>query len=89
MKAIGLHLTRPLFESPPAGLTVRNQKEDIIAQIVEQTTEKNKKNLAKVLAIHVNTFKLSTTDLHALLKKKGEVKNYTAFVWWVCKSKKM
>ena len=65
-------------------IEVRNNRESLIAQIVEATSEKNKPKLAKVLAIKSAQMKWSDTDLHALLGKKNDpsIRNYTAFVWW-------
>ena len=66
-------------ESP---LQVRNQKEDLIAQIVEKTNETDKKGLARRIAIAYNTLRWTEMELHALLKKADDpsVHNYTAFV---------
>ena len=71
-----------LVKEKETGLRVRNQKEDLIKQIVEGTVEKNKKQLAKMLAIQTHTFKWTVTDLHSLLRKKDDpqIRNYTAFV---------
>lgn len=70
----------------------RNQQEDLIEQIVAQCTLKpgEDRKLARVLAIAANTGGWSTTDLHALLKKRLDptIRNYTAFVWWSAKVKK-
>jgi hypothetical protein len=64
---------------------VRNNRDDLIRQIVERTDAIDKKKLAKRIAITANTFHWSEMDLHALLKK--EVKNYSAFVNWSLKTK--
>lgn len=88
MKSITFdHLkTQPSTKGP------RNQKEDLIEQIVAQCTLKpgDDRKLARVLAIAANTGKWTTTDLHALLKKKNDpaLRNFTAFVWWSAKVKK-
>ena len=66
-------------------LQVRNNREDLIRQIVEKTDAKNKKFLAKRIALTANLFKWSDQDLHYLLKRHGEVKNYSAFVNWSLK----
>ena len=67
-------------------VTPRNQKEDLIEQIVAQCNlpPGASRQLAKRLAIVVNTAHWTETDLHALLKKKqdGTIRNYTAFVKW-------
>lgn len=69
------------------GLRIRSNKDQLIADIVNATTEKNKKKLAKVLALTYNALNLSEIDLHALLQKKNDpsIRNYTAFVWYSCK----
>ena len=66
-------------------LSVRNNREDLIRQIVEKTDTKNKKYLARRIAITANTFKWSDMDLHFLLQRYGNVKNYSAFVNWSLK----
>lgn len=81
-----LNLTKPT--SGP-----RNQREDLIEQIVAQCRNKtpaDDRKLARLLAITTNAAKWSTTDLHALLKKKNDpsIRNYTAFVWWSAKQHK-
>lgn len=68
-------------------LEVRSNREDLIRQIVDSTDAKNKKVLARRLAIVANTLGWSDMDLHALLKKRGEVKNFSAFVNWNMKLK--
>jgi hypothetical protein len=70
-------------------LKVRNNREHLIDQIVNRTDEKNKKNLAKLLAIASYRFKWQDIDLHALLKKADDpsIRNYTAFVKWSIKDK--
>lgn len=67
-------------------LEVRNNREDLIRQIVEKTDAKNPKLLAKRIAIVANTFKWTEQDLHYLLKRHGEVKNYSAFINWSLKT---
>jgi hypothetical protein len=69
-----------------APLVVRNNKEQLIADIVNRTDEKDKKWLAKRIAIAMNTLKWSSDDLHALLKKADDptVHNYTALVKYSC-----
>jgi hypothetical protein len=66
--------------------TPRNQKEDLIEQIVQQCnlTDQEKKTLAKRLALAMNTFHWTEQDLHALLKKKQDatIRNYTGFIKW-------
>lgn len=70
-------------------LQVRNQKEQLIAEIVEATSEPNKKALAKLLALRANEMRWTETDLHALLKKKTDpnIRNFTAYVKWSIKTK--
>lgn len=67
----------------------RNQREDLISQILDQCTLKphQRKVLGKLLSITANTAGWTTTDLHALLKKKQDpaIRNYTAFVWYSAK----
>lgn len=69
--------------------TPRNQKEDLIEQIVANCILKpgQDRKLARALAVTANTAKWTAMDLHALLKKKSDptIRNYTAFVWWSCK----
>lgn len=69
-------------------IKVRNNREDLILQIVDKTDSKNRKLLAKRIALTANTLGWSDTDLHALLKKHGEVKNFSAFVNWNLKIKR-
>lgn len=70
----------------PTPLAIRTTKEDIIAQIVERTSA-DRKLLAKRIALWVNRYKLTETDLHALLKKADDpsIRNYSAFVQWAIK----
>lgn len=77
--------TQPLFVED---IKVRNNREDLILQIVEKTDCKNRKDLARRIAITANTLGWTDTDLHSLLKKHGEVKNFSAFVNWNLKIKK-
>ena len=90
-------IKRPAFDlsrfSTPSKLPqVRNQREDLIEQIVAQCegTEKQKRTLARIIAIAANTAKWGTEELHALLKKRQDptIRNYTAFVRWTCKVRK-
>lgn len=69
---------------------IRSNKEDLIVEIVKCTNEKNKKALAKLIGIWVNKYKISETDLHALLQKRHDpkIRNFTAFVKWSIKDKK-
>ena len=64
----------------------RTTKEDLIEQIVEQTTERGKKatELSKLLAVAGNTLGWKERDFAILLAKKKDpkVRNYTALVWW-------
>lgn len=71
----------------------RNQREDLIEQIVAQCHFRRKgddRKLARQLAIAANLARWTTTDLHALLKKRTDptIRNYTAFVWWSAKIRK-
>ena len=71
----------------------RNQREDLIEQIVAQCTFRkpgDDRKLARLLAITANTCSWSCTDLHALLRKREDptIRNYTRFVWWSAKVKK-
>ena len=70
-------------------LQIRNNREHLIEQIVNRTDEKNKKNLAKLLAIASYRQRWQDIDLHALLKKADDpsIRNYTAFVKWSIKDK--
>lgn len=72
-------------------LKVRNNREHLIEQIVNATDEKNKKHLAKLIAIYANRYHWTDTELHALLKKREDpsIRNYTAFVKWSVKDKKV
>lgn len=74
--------TQPLFIEQ---LEVRNNREDLIRQIVELTDAVDKKALARRIAITANTLHWSDMDLHALLKKKGQVNNFSKFVNWSLK----
>jgi hypothetical protein len=71
----------------------RSQREDLIEQIVAQCTFRKPgedRKLARLLAVTANTARWSTTDLHALLKKRQDptIRSYTRFVWWSAKIKK-
>jgi len=68
-------------------LRIRNNKDNLIDQIIQATTEKDKKALARRIAIASNTMKWSEQDLHALYQKRHEVRNFTAFVKWSCRIK--
>jgi hypothetical protein len=72
-------------------LQIRNSTEQLIADIVDATTEKDKKKLAKLIAIKAKEMRWSDSDLHALLQKKSDptIRNYTAFVWWSTKTKRV
>lgn len=63
-------------------IQVRNNRQQLILDIVNNTTEPDKKSLAKRIAIVANQLKWSDMDLHALLKKRHDPKvyNYTGFV---------
>jgi len=73
-------------------LMVRNQREDLIEQIVAQCegTEKQKRTLARLIGIWANTIHADAMDLHALLRKRQDptIRSYTAFVRWTCKVRK-
>lgn len=73
----------------PAPLAIRSAKEDLINQIVARTNARSKKALAKRIAIWVNRYKLTETDLHALLRKADDpaVRNFSAFVEWSIKDR--
>tara|TARA_R110002049_G_scaffold91714_2_gene228272 strand:- start:218 stop:493 length:276 start_codon:yes stop_codon:yes gene_type:complete len=64
----------------------RTTKEDLIEQIVEQTTVKGEQaaELSKLLAVAGNTLKWKELDFAILLGKKKDpkVRNFTALVWW-------
>ncbi len=70
-------------------LQVRSSREQLIAEIVEATSEPNKKALAKLIALRANEMKWTETELHALLKKRHDpnIRNFTAFVKWSLKTK--
>lgn len=70
-------------------LQVRNNRDQLIADIVEATTETNKTSLAKLIAIRARELKWTDQDLHALLAKKNDpkIRNYTAFLKWSLKTK--
>ena len=80
-----IEFTRPMTMEPE--LHVRSAREALIADIVNATQEKDKRKLAKRLAMAANTLHWQEIDLHALLQKRNDpnVRNYTAFVWWSCK----
>jgi len=71
-------------EERDSTLLVRNQREDLIAQIIDQTNllDTDRKRVAERLAIEANMCGWSNFDLHALLQKKHDpnVKNYTGLV---------
>jgi hypothetical protein len=77
-------ITVRTFEPVQEVLLVRNNTEQLIADIVNATNEKNKKGLAKQIALAYNTLGWSDTDLHALFKKRSDpsIRNYTGFVKW-------
>lgn len=68
------------------GPDAKTPEQDLINQIVAQmVVDQNRAAwLRKMMAIQTNTFKWSTTDLHAVLQKKHDptVRNYTAWVTW-------
>lgn len=70
-------------------LATRNAKEDIINQIVARTRGSliEKKELAKLIALWANRYRLDATDLHALLAKADDptIRSYTGFVRWSIK----
>ena len=68
-------------------LKVRSNREQLIADIVEATSDTDKKKLARLLALRSNQLKWSDTDLHALLAKRKDpkIRNFTKFVWWSIK----
>ena len=68
-------------------LQVRNNREDLIRQIVDFTDATDKKKLARRIAVTANTLKWSDMDLHALLNKRREVNNFSKFVNWTLKVK--
>jgi hypothetical protein len=72
-------------------LQVRSNREQLIADIVNATTEKNKKSLAKLISIRANEMKWTEMDLHGLLKKRTDptIRNFTAFVKWSIKTKQV
>lgn len=72
--------------APPTLTRVQNNAQYLIEQIVQQCslTDKEKKDLAKRLAIAMHTAGWTEQDLHALLKKKEDkgIRNFTGFVKW-------
>jgi hypothetical protein len=70
-------------------LQVRNNREQLIADIVNATSDTNKKELAKLISLRANQMKWSDTDLHALFNKRIDptIRNFTAFVKWSIKLK--
>ncbi|WP_047994227.1 hypothetical protein [Puniceibacterium sp. IMCC21224] len=74
----------------PAPNKARNGKEALIEDIVSHCccrTDKEKRELAKRIAIWANTTKTDETDLHALLQKHRDpnIRNYGGFVNWAIK----
>lgn len=67
--------------------SARTPTEALIEQIVDATTEQDKKKLARALAITAKTLKWSDQQLHMLYQKRldPKVRNFTALVWWHCK----
>lgn len=82
-------ITIRTFQKVEEELQIRNNTEALIADIVNATSEKNKKKLAKAIALAYKTLGWTDSDLHALLKKRQDpsLRNYTAFVWWSSKIK--
>jgi len=82
-------ITVRTFEKVEEPLQVRSNREQLIADIVNATSEKNKKELAKLISLRANQMKWSDMDLHALLGKKKDptIRNFTAFVKWSIKIK--
>jgi hypothetical protein len=74
---------------PDTSLQVRNNRESLIEQIVEQTTETYKKKLARLIAIRSKEMNWTEQDLHALLAKKNDpkIRSFTKIVWWSIKTK--
>lgn len=79
------------FQKVEHTLKVRNNTEALIEDIVNATSEKDKKKLARRIALAYNILGWSDTDLHALLKKKNDptIRNFTAIVWWSIKINKV
>jgi hypothetical protein len=81
---------KTLFQEPK--LQVRNQREDLVAQIMEQTTLKGKRmrEVAARLMMEANIQKWTNQDLHGLLSKKKDpgIYNYTGFIVWTAYPKK-
>ncbi len=75
----------------PPKLQIRNNREQLIADIVNATTEKNKQKLARALAVAANALKWQDSALHTLLQKRNDatIRNYTAFVWGSVKTKRI
>ncbi len=69
------------------GLLVRNNFEQLIADIVNATNEQNKAALARRIATTARQLGWTETELHALLSKKKDptIRNFTAFVKWSIK----
>jgi len=86
MKPLASLIAAPL--TPPA-LAIRSAKEDLISQIVARTNAQSKKALARRIAVWANRYKLTETDLHALLRKADDpaVRNFSAFVEWSIKDR--
>jgi hypothetical protein len=85
-------MKRITFTQPKvATLQVRNNREQLIADIVDATAENDKKKLARLLAIRSRELQWSETDLHALFAKHKDptIRNFTAFVKWSIKTKKV
>lgn len=82
-----IEFTRPMVVEPE--VKIRNGREALIADIVNATQEKDKKKLAKMLAIATNTNKWTNDTLHSILSKRRDpkIRNYTAYVWWAVKIK--
>lgn len=71
--------------------TARTSKESLANDIAQATVVKDKRGLAKRIMIAANTNKWSDTDLHALYQKRNDpnITNYTGFVVWAIKIKKV
>lgn len=82
------HLTKPDTNKPRAA----NNFELLINDIAEQThPPERRKDVRKRLAIAARTARWTEMDLHALLKKRNDpsIRNYSAFVNWSCKIRKV
>src|SRR5688572_23785263 len=71
MKRLNQFVTNQIIQSPQL-VKVRNNREQLIVDIVNATAEKNKHKLARALAVAANVLQWQDSDLHTLLQKRND-----------------